>query len=70
MRQVESPLQERPFDALEFSSTARKFVLFLTKVVQIEILGYMKQSLKSIHISKPSVVLLGEEDCLYAFRGR
>ena len=46
MRQVESPLQERPFDALEFSSTARKFVLFLIKVVQIEILGYMKQSLK------------------------
>ena len=46
VRQVESPLQERPFDALEFSSTARKFVLFLIKVVQIEILGYMKQSLK------------------------
>ena len=47
VRQDESPHQERPFDALEFSSTARKLVLFSIKVVQIEILGYMKQSLKN-----------------------
>ena len=71
MRQDESPHQERPFDALELSSTARKVVLLLIKGVQIDILGHMRQSLKTkCPFSKPFVVLLREEDCLYAFRGR
>ena len=47
VRQDESPHQERPFDALEFSSTARWVALLSIKVVQIEILEYMKQSLKT-----------------------